>query len=199
MRDQPRSTAPPLQDFAALHPGYNLRREVGRPQTPFGIPGHGAYRFESGRWHRPCPAIPSRRFQMSRSIAVVLLVCSLVSTGSAAVRAQQQGITLEHLQRMFDGIRSKTKWNLDGPLLWGYFFGDPDTKKLHAAANELTRRGYRLVDVHQTKDQTAYVLHVEKVEHHTLESLNKRNQEFYRLAKEYQLASYDGMDVGSAP
>jgi regulator of ribonuclease activity B len=139
---------------------------------------------------------------MRRSIAMMVFACSLVGLAGAAVRAEQQRITLEQVHRMFEGMKANTKWNLDGPLLWGYFFLDPDTKKLQAAAGELTRRGYRLVDVRPTKDRRAnmlQMLHVEKVEHHTPESLDRRNQELYRLAEKYQLASYDGMDVGPTP
>jgi hypothetical protein len=33
-------------------------------------------------------------------------------------------------------------------------------------------------------------------ERHTPETLDERNQEFYRLASRFNLDSYDGMDVG---
>ena len=28
------------------------------------------------------------------------------------------------LEQMFEGIRAQTKWNIDGDMLWGYFFYD---------------------------------------------------------------------------
>jgi hypothetical protein len=40
------------------------------------------------------------------------------------------------------------------------------------------------------------VLHVRRVEMHSVESLLARNEELYRLAEELGIDSYDGMDVG---
>jgi hypothetical protein len=40
------------------------------------------------------------------------------------------------------------------------------------------------------------VLHVEKAEVHSVDSLHARNGELMAFAQENQLASYDGMDVG---
>jgi Regulator of ribonuclease activity B len=123
------------------------------------------------------------------------LACCLLSD-PAVVSAQGSKITIDQLQRMFDNIRAKTAWNVDGPLLWGYYFTDPNPKKLEGLADELTRRGYYVVDVHAVAGKPWYVLHVERAEHHSPQSLNERNQDFYRLAEEHQLRSYDGMDVG---
>jgi hypothetical protein len=100
---------------------------------------------------------------------------------------------------MFADMRTKTgykKWNVDGDLLWGYFFTDPDRRKLQPVADFLTRNGYRFVNIYPTDDKKTFFLHVERVEHHTPESLNQRNLEFYKLAEEFHLESYDGMDVG---
>jgi hypothetical protein len=47
-------------------------------------------------------------------------------------------IPLSALEDIFDNMRSKTKWNVDGPMLWGYFFTDPDADKLRKAADHLT-------------------------------------------------------------
>ncbi len=133
-------------------------------------------------------------------LATIALVGALLAgvMGNASATARPT-ITLEQLQTMFANMKAKTKWNLDGPLLWGYFFMDPDTKKLEAAGDELTHNGYSLVDIHPAKGKPTYVLHVERIEHHTPESLNQRHQELYALAEKYQLGSYDGMDVGPLP
>lgn len=110
-------------------------------------------------------------------------------------------ITLDALNRMFTAMRTEAgykKWNVDGELLWGYYFTDPNPLKLKPVAEYLAKEGYRVVDTYQTDDKKTYVLHVEKVEHHTPESLNKKNIEFYKLAQRFGLESYDGMDVGPA-
>jgi Regulator of ribonuclease activity B len=125
--------------------------------------------------------------------------CPPAFAQSSAPCPLPHSITIAKLESMFKNMRSNTKWNVDGELLWGYFFNDPDPKKLQPVADELTAAGYTFVDIHQAKDGPIYFLHVEKVETHTLQSLNLRNQEFYRLAERRCIASYDGMDVGPAP
>jgi len=99
-------------------------------------------------------------------------------------------------QEMFQGIRSKTSWNADGDLLWGYFFMDPQQEKLKPLAAALAAAGYRVASIGPSQDGRTHVLHVEKVETHTPQSLNERNIEFYRLAEKYGVATYDGMDIG---
>jgi hypothetical protein len=129
---------------------------------------------------------------MKTTIAAILAASfmSIAHAGGGSV------ITLESLREMFANMKSNTKWNLDGDLLWGYFFTDPNPSKLKPVAVYLEKSGYRFVNIYPTDDKTTYFLHVEKIEHHTPTSLNKRNQEFYKLAERYGLESYDGMDVG---
>jgi hypothetical protein len=127
--------------------------------------------------------------------AILVSLFSLSTFGAAPQTSQKPVITTAQLQEMFSNMRANPKWNVDAPLLWGYFFIDSDPKWLEVVAQELIASGYRLVDIRATDDKSAYVLHVEKVEHHTVESLNKRNQEFYALAEKFRLSSYDGMDV----
>jgi hypothetical protein len=132
-------------------------------------------------------------------IRIFIVVLSLWSFGGVAIAEGGTVITLEQLNHMFDNMRANPgskKWDLDGDLLWGYFFTDPNPKKLQPVADYLTKNGYRFVNIYPTDDKKTYFLHVEKIEHHTPESLNVRNQDFYKLAEKYYLESYDGMDVG---
>jgi hypothetical protein len=121
-----------------------------------------------------------------------------VASGAEPEKPATNKIPLEKLEAMFADMRAKTQWNLDGDMLWGYFFTDPDPKKLEPVANQLTADGYRVVGIHQTKDGDYYILHVERVEHHTPRTLYARNQEFYTLAAKFGITTYDGMDVGPA-
>ncbi|MES2661565.1 MAG: ribonuclease E inhibitor RraB [Verrucomicrobiota bacterium] len=105
-------------------------------------------------------------------------------------------ITLEQLQDMFTSMRTNPQLNVDGDLLWGYFFTNRDPKKLEPVAARLASAGYRVVNIYPTDDESTHFLHVERVESHTPESLHARNQEFYGLASELGIDSYDGMDVG---
>ena len=99
---------------------------------------------------------------------------------------------------MFAQMRANAPWNVDGPLLWGYYFMSRERAPLEAASKALGASGYRVVDISR-RDDGMWWLHIEKVEHHTVDSLDERNQQFYAFAREHGLSSYDGMDVGPAP
>jgi Regulator of ribonuclease activity B len=105
-------------------------------------------------------------------------------------------IPIEKLDAMFENIREKSKWDTEGDLLWGYFFTDSDPEKLRPVADILANTGYRFVNIFDTEDGSTWFLHVEKIETHSPASLFQRNSEFYRLADEFCIESYDGMDVG---
>ena len=116
-----------------------------------------------------------------------------------ATRGEPVSIALEQLETMFESMRSKSGWDTDTPLLWGYFFTDEDAGKLEPVASFLSQGGYRVVDIYPTDDGSTTFLHVEKVEQHTPHSLFERNKVFDALAEEFGIASYDGMDVGPVP
>lgn len=94
-------------------------------------------------------------------------------------------------------MRAKAPWNVDGPLLWGYFFLDSSRSKLEQAALQLSGQGYKIVAI-QTVRADLFRLHVERTEIHSAATLDARNQELYALADRLQIASYDGVDVGPA-
>ncbi len=37
-------------------------------------------------------------------------------------KADSNMITRDQLEAMFENIRAKTPWDIDGKMLWGYFF-----------------------------------------------------------------------------
>lgn len=109
-------------------------------------------------------------------------------------------ITLEQMQELFASVGENTDWDLTQPLVWGYFFTDQSDEKLASVIPLLEAQGYRFVDlfIPQLDDgvEEYLVLHVEKDEIHTPQSLFERNQQLDDFAREQQLRSYDGMDVG---
>ena len=110
-------------------------------------------------------------------------------------------ITLNQLEEMFAEITESTDWDMTKPMLWGYFFTHHEPGKLESAKAILVERGYTFIDIdlsdkENPTDPDLWWLHVEKAEVHTPQSLDKRNNEFYLLADELGLDSYDGMDVG---
>jgi hypothetical protein len=98
-------------------------------------------------------------------------------------------IELEMLEAMFDNIAAGPKWDMKGPMLWGYFFTDASAQKLEIVAEVLLETGYRLVELFEAE---------ERVEIHSPQSLHERNAQLYELAERHGLRSYDGMDVGPA-
>src|SRR5262245_4438604 len=103
------------------------------------------------------------------------------------------------LQEMFDDIAAKTDWDLDDEMVWGYFFTNSDRIDLELAATKLESEGYRYVDLYQPEDgedMPLYILHVERIETHDVDSLYERNTELEAFATENGLDTYDGMDVG---
>jgi hypothetical protein len=107
-------------------------------------------------------------------------------------------IELVQLEEMFSNMRTETKWNVDGPMLWGFFFTDPSEEKLQKAARRLIDQDYRFVNIYPTDDGSTRFLHVERIETHSPQTLFARNEELYKLANELGLECYDGMDVGPA-
>jgi hypothetical protein len=114
----------------------------------------------------------------------------------SAQHSPKAAITLQALEDMFANMRATTKWDVDGEMLWGYFFTDTDPKNLERVVEPLTNAGYRFVNIYETDDKSTHFLHVERVEKHTPQTLHARNAEFYKLAEKFGLESYDGMDVG---
>lgn len=111
--------------------------------------------------------------------------------------------TREQLVEMFDGMAKNTSWDLSKAMLWGYFFTDGSKVKLENVVPLLEKQGYHFVSIYLSdkdnpNDPDLWWLHVEKVEVHTPDSLNRRNKALEKFAVEQGLDSYDGMDVGPA-
>ena len=134
-----------------------------------------------------------------RSLTALFIAAILAVLPPQGIAQVQEQITLAQLEQMFSNMRAKTNWNVDGPLLWGYFFFDPNPEKLKRANAELEALGYRTVNLEKVDGAQIFRLHVERVEIHTPATLNSRNLQFYALAKKHGVESYDGMDVGPAP
>lgn len=109
-------------------------------------------------------------------------------------------IELEKLEEMFSNIAADAKWDMNRPMLWGYFFTDSSQESLEAAARVLELQGYRFVDLFVPEldegQDEYFFLHVEKEEAHTPQSLHERNMQLYAFAEAHNLDAYDGMDVG---
>lgn len=144
-------------------------------------------------------------------------------------------IDRESLQEMFSEMRKNTSWNLDGEMLWGYFFTDPSEEKLVAAGEALAKLGFVVVGVDEAEEddehehdencdhdhaahdhvhgedcdhdhvhdhdhdhdgEPMFVLQVEEVKHHTVDTLFARHRELTAFAAAHKLDTYDGIEVG---
>lgn len=109
---------------------------------------------------------------------------------------------IEGIEQIFAEARKEDKWNTDEEMLYSYYFVDKDVEKLEKLGHHLEDKGYDFLDIFELGDDTTgastgeYLLHIDKEETHTPKSLAERNVEFSRLAKEYDLASYDGWEFG---
>jgi hypothetical protein len=132
---------------------------------------------------------------MKKASCLLYLFCLVCAIAGAEVKKKSM-ITRDQLVEMFANIKEKTKWDMDGKMVWGYFFTNATREPLVAASKDLEKQGFRVVQVYQTEERKEWWLHVEKVESHSVDSLHSRNQELYKFADEKKLGSYDGMDVG---
>ena len=109
---------------------------------------------------------------------------------------------LETIREIFTQAKQEDNWNLDEPMLYSFYFVDEDVDKLEKLGLKLEADGYDFVDIFELGDEETnestgeYLLHIDKVEIHTPESLAERNVEFQRLANEYEIETYDGWEFG---
>ena len=101
------------------------------------------------------------------------------------------------VEDLIERIRTHTKWDIDHNMVWGYFFVASAQNPLSMLGANLKNDGYRIVDDMGRPDKgEPYWLHVEKIETHTVDSLDKRDHELCDLASKFPDSKYDGMDVG---
>ncbi len=109
---------------------------------------------------------------------------------------------LKGIREIFETARTEDKWNLDEEMLFSYYFVDESADKLEKLGVHLAEKGYEFVDVFELGDEETeeptgeFLLHIDKNEIHTPESLAERNVEFQNLADEYDIETYDGWEFG---
>jgi len=109
---------------------------------------------------------------------------------------------LEGIREIFETARTEDGWKPDEDMLYTYYFVGKDVEKLETLGLDLEKQGYDFIDIFEVADEKTdeptgeYLLHIDKVESHTPETLAARNVEFRSLADEYELDSYDGWEFG---
>ncbi len=135
-----------------------------------------------------------------RTVAALVLAMSIFAA-QASAQGGSVRIPRSQIDAMFSNMKANTPWDLTGKLLWGYFFTSASKATLENAARVLVGQGYTLVEILPLqpiapRSAAEWQLHVERVEHHTPDSLFSRDDELYAFADAHGLTSYDGMDVG---
>ncbi len=109
---------------------------------------------------------------------------------------------IEGIKEIFDTAKTEDNWDLEGEMLYSYYFVDTDADKLEDLGIDLEEKGYEFLGIFELGDEDSeeptgeYLLHIDKVEIQTPESLAKRNVEFSKLAEERKIDSYDGWEFG---
>jgi hypothetical protein len=109
---------------------------------------------------------------------------------------------LEGIEEIFETARREDEWDTSGEMLYSFYFVDESVDKLEKLGLKLEADGYDFIDVFELGDEETnestgeYLLHIDKIEAHTPESLAERNVEFQKLADEYEISSYDGWEFG---
>lgn len=109
---------------------------------------------------------------------------------------------LETISEIFAQAKQEDNWNLDEPMLYSYYFVDESVEKLEKLGLKLESEGFDFVDIFELGDEETgestgeYLLHIDKVEIHTPESLAERNVRFQQLADEHEIETYDGWEFG---
>lgn len=86
--------------------------------------------------------------------------------------------------------------------LYTYYFVNDSAEKLEQFGAKLEAEGYDMIDIFELGDEATdqptgeFLLHLDKLETHTPESLAARNVELTKLAETAEIIGYDGWEVG---
>jgi hypothetical protein len=109
---------------------------------------------------------------------------------------------IEGIKKIFDDATREDNWNLSEPMLYSFYFVDKDPDKLEKLGEHLDKRDYDFIGIFELGDEETeestgeYLLHIDRVETFTPESLAQTNVEFSKLAEEFEIGTYDGWEFG---
>ena len=109
---------------------------------------------------------------------------------------------IEGIEQIFAAAKKEDNWNTNEEMLYSYYFVDKDVDKLEKLGLYLEENGYDFIDIFELGDEDTNestgenLLHIDKEEKHTPQSLAERNVEFAKLAAEHEIETYDGWEFG---
>ena len=133
-------------------------------------------------------------------VALMIVAIAIGKAGRRSTKEPQHHDSVSQneltlLEEIFRRMREEAGWETSEDLLWGYFFFHKNRAPLARLAERLVELDYAIVEIELRDDGTLYRLHVERIETHSPDSLQRRNRELDDLAKSYGI-QYDGWDVG---
>jgi len=109
---------------------------------------------------------------------------------------------IEGIKKIFDEAEREDNWKVGEPMLYSFYFVDTDPDKLEKLGEHLDKQDYDFIGIFELGDEETeestgeYLLHIDKVETYTPESLAQLNIDFSKLAEEFEIETYDGWEFG---
>lgn len=134
---------------------------------------------------------------MKKRIAflVTVLLLMLVAYVFVVFPAQRDERAKEN-KPVFDRIAGDTQWDMSREMLYGHYFYCSRRFPLTVLSLLLRIVGHREVDIAHDEESKDYLLHVEKVQVHDLNSISTKDVRLRRLGFLMFNTDYDGWDVG---
>lgn len=108
---------------------------------------------------------------------------------------------LQEIKEIFADAAREEEWNVEGEMLYSYYFIDETMDKLEKLAQHFENENYDYINIYELGDEETneptgeYLLHIDKTEKHTPETLVDRIDEFLKLAEEFEV-EFDGWEFG---
>ena len=129
-----------------------------------------------------------------RALLVLLVLTTALSAWVLVVTPKQRESRAEVNSHVFAPIAKDTTWDMQKPMLWGYFFVSEWKLPLEVSRGLLGLVGFRYVGLIR-QDEGPWQLHVECIEVHDVDTLSDRDVRLSRFAS-LLCSEYDGWDVG---
>lgn len=108
---------------------------------------------------------------------------------------------IKEITEIFAEAEREEGWKVDGEMLYSYYFVDESIEKLEKLGLHLEKEDHDFLAIAELGDEETeeatgeYLLHLDRTEKHTPETLADRIDEFLKLAEEYEV-EFDGWEFG---
>jgi tetratricopeptide (TPR) repeat protein len=125
----------------------------------------------------------------SQSLLIILLISGNIFCQNAEL-VFEDNIDEIFTKMELQGIKTNSE------MLYGYFFYGKNKKQLEKLGKALQKEDYQIVRLDEVTEDKTNILHIEKIEIQSRETLRNKKKKFKILAEKYNV-EYDGWDVGS--